>query len=451
MTPLSRTLYPALALLAGQLGLIAAPTLNERFEQLQHGYEKVVLENGVAAGAAESDLLGKYAAALERLKAGDAQIAGKPLREAAVDAELAAVQARLKGEELVVEKADPPPFTFPRTLEEWEQAPGDVFEVDLADRETRLGKPLGMTVRQGDRIRVIPNPIDKIKRGGLSGGWKGIDRGWIGLRIQDQTRTTHLRDIGKNDFIYSANCDGELAAVVYIWDSKSGGGIFRIKLINLDAPDESEEARMPRSFVDLKAKGDSLLGAAEEKAGRVQDKSLEIYASSLRQLARDAKAKRDPLLADIEKELVRVGGVEGPPLIYESDPFQRPRNASEWEAQPGKVVVVEAADPDWRDPKRVGLAVSKGDKVRLVFHPADLWGRGHWVMGTWSGADRCSLRVGIVGQTEFEGPSRGGDDSGTIYECLADGQLAFQTYLWATSGGLGKLRIKLQPLAKDPA
>ena len=115
-------------------------------------------------------------------------------------------------------------------------------------------------------------------------------------------------------------------------------------------------------------------------------------------------------------------------------------------------MVVEAADRDWRgaDGKRIGMKVSKGDKVRFVFHPADLWGRGHAAMGTWRGADRCSLKVGIIGQTPFEGLSLGSRDTGTIYECLASGQLAFQTYVWATSGGVGKLRIKVQPLAKDP-
>ncbi len=56
----------------------------------------------------------KYAAALERLKTEDSAIAGKPLREAVVDADLTAVRARLNDEVPVVEKNDPPPFTFPQ-------------------------------------------------------------------------------------------------------------------------------------------------------------------------------------------------------------------------------------------------------------------------------------------------------------------------------------------------
>ena len=435
----------------GFSSLIAAPTIGDRFDVLKQGYEREALQNGVAADAARSDLLKKYAAALQRLKAEDRQIAGKPLREAAVDAELATVDARLKGEELVVKKADPPPFTFPASAADWQQAPGEEIKIDMSDKETRLGKPIGIKVRKGDRIRVIPNPVDKIKRGSLAGDWRGIDRGWMGIRIHQQTGNTNLKTIGKNDFLYTAKADGELAVYIYTWDT-IGSGTFRIKFLNLDAPDESPEARLPTSFVNLKKKGDDLLEATEAKAARASAKTLEIYGSALRQLARDAKAKQDPLLRDIEKEIARVGANEEPSLIYESDPFRRPETAEEWEALPGKVIVVAAADNDWRgeNGKRVGLAVAKGDKVRLVAHPADLWGRRHAAMGTWNSADRCSLKVGIVGQTAFEGVSSGSSDTGAIYDCQADGQLAFQTYVWATSGGVGKIRFKLQPLAKDP-
>ena len=256
MVPPAKTTMPRLliVLAAAQTHLTAA-TIGERFEALKQQYEKTLLGEGAAADTAEADLLEKYSAALVRLKAEDKQIAGNPLREAAVDAEIEAVRSRLAGEEVAAERADPPPFTFPRTLDEWVQAPGEEIEVDLSERETRVGKPIGIEVRKGDRVRVIPNPIDKITRGSLSGDWRGIDRGWVGIRVHEHTATTPLSSIGKRDFIYTAKSDGELAVHVYTWDTVSGG-TFRIKFLNLDAPDGSPEAKLPASFTNLKEKGD---------------------------------------------------------------------------------------------------------------------------------------------------------------------------------------------------
>ena len=406
------------------------------------------MADDAAADEARNELLEKYSAALTRIRSENTQIAGKPAFEALVDGELAAVKARIAGKDPEATRPELPAFTFPNSLDEWVQFQGEEVKIDMADKEYRMGKLLGMEVKQGDRIRVVPNPVDKIERGSLSGSWRGIDRGWIGLRIQGETRTTYLSSLQKTNFIYTAKADGKLAAVVYLWDYK-GHGEFRLKLLNLDAPD-ADAPRPPSALTDLLAKGESLLISAAQNVEKTRAAKLDLYASALRQLARDAKAEKSFSIPDIEQEIARIGSGDGPAVIYESTPFVRPETSAEWEAIPGKLVLVVTAEKDWLDGKRIGIAVAKGDKVRLVAHPADLWGRSRYAIGTWNGSDRCSLKIGVMGQTEFKGISSGSKETGAIYECPAAGQLAFQTYVWTSGSGLGQILFKVQKLAKDP-